>query len=522
MNKNNFSNLHSSLKSSFQAVGDDVKKLRKRDVILKQEIDEIKKHIPSITTRDEFFNYVKKVDEQIEKAVDVDLLTKTHNELSTSISDTKKELNNDIIGIKDRLTTYENDFKETIEHAKNEFSSKVDELKSELKKTENLKKEVKEVRNFKKELSELEKTYAKKKLVDDCFDEQDEIYELIENLEERMLRKKDVENFQKIVEDKLMKFNDQMKEVEDVSEKLNKKLKEIYEYEISLNKISETVDKVVSKLEKVSNDDKIKELHLMHNDSKQAMKSFEVKLNEVIDWTNNENEKAISKLVGSTYYAEESNVEDLEVEKIKTPQIVLTQPKSPTKKVDFKVTKDSSYKTDESSENKSFFRKIIDWFFEEVDDDEEIESELKDVKKVSSKPIEIKTTENDKKDTKLDKKDNESKKEVKHAKKDIKVSSKKVSSKKTDKKVKSEDKKDKKASLKDDKKSVDKKDDKKSVDKKSDIKTDEKVESEDKSADKKSDAEVKKGFFRKVVDWLLEEEDEESEDLKVTDPNKKE
>jgi hypothetical protein len=472
MNKKQMSSLHSSLKESFKAVKDDITKLKKRDVVLKDEISETKKHIPNLVTRDDFFGYVKKIDEQMEKAVGVESLKKAEEKLSQEISLLRTGFNSDLTGLKDRMDTSDSKFSADLDSMKKDFNAKIEDLKSELKKTDDLKKEVREVRSFKKQVADLEKTYAKKKQLDECFEEQDEIYDLIEELEEKVLKKKDVEAYQKLVDDKLRKYRDQMDEVERIADKFNLKLKEIDDSERQIKLLTETMEKVSSNVQKIDKSDKIKSLELNVKDGKNAIRAFEKKVNEVISIVNEDREQEISKMTADSFY-QEAEVEEIEAtEKIEFPKADV---KVPEPKI-FKAKKETVKETlvvpevseDSEEERKGFFGRIVDWFFEEVPEDEEDEVvEAKAEVKTEAKAEKPKSVKDDAKAPKETKKES-SKKETK----------------------KSEPKREAK-------------------------KEEPKVEDKEEPA---SEEPEKKGFFGRIVEWFLEEEEDDEEDL----PPKKE
>lgn len=405
MNKKQFANFHATLKTSFQAVKDDISKLKRRDNSLREDIEEIKKLLPTTLNRDEFFEYVRKMDDQMSKAIDLDTLTKTQDKLSQDIHTSNSELNADL---KELRTVHEKQHKDVM--------AKIEDIKSEMRKTEDLKREVREVRGFKKQVQDLEKTFAKKKLVDECFEEQDEIYDLIEELETRIIKKKDIEAYQKLVDDKLRKFRDQMNDSELVAEKLNKKLGDISDSERELRKLSDTLEKVSSRVDKIDKAEEIRNLNTKFKEQNKIMQTFEKKLNELVDVTNAERESAIARLAETPLYTKEE-LEEPKVEKIKKPEVRVPEP------VIFRAKKEAIAKEtpkieepEEGEERRGFFGRIVDWFFEEVPEEEELEEEKKAEPKKEAKTEvkkEVKAEKKPKKEEKKEPKEKEKKEEKK-------------------------------------------------------------------------------------------------------------
>ena len=498
MNKKQITNLHSTLKSSFKAVSDDITKLKKRDSALRTEIDDLKKIAPNTVSRDEFFEYIKKVDDQMNRAIDIDSLTKTEETLSRSISDVTKKFDSDVSELSSNVQSNKDEIVKRMDSMEKEFKKMFESIKSDMKKTEDLKKEVKEVRSFKKQVEDLERTFAKKKELDECFSEQDEIYDLIEDLESKILKKKDVEAFQKLVDDKLMKFKSQVNDVETVSEKLNAKMKDLDDYDRNISSLNDFSEKMTEKVAKIDKAEAIARLALKLKENAEVMKSFETKLNELVEIINKERDYEVEKMVESSYY-EDSEIEDIEPEKIEVPKIKLPEPKPlkikpapkiiiPETKKEVVKSKPTEIKIDldkakveefgEESKKKGLFGKIVDFFFEEVPESEEADSEPKKViieKKVSEKN-DVKT-EKVKVEIKSMKKEESKKVEKKEEPRESKKSEKKIESEAEPKK------------------------------------SEEHVIPVPKSSEHMAeDKPKKKGIFGRIVDWFLEDDEEDEMD----------
>ncbi|MFP4111612.1 MAG: hypothetical protein ACLFUO_01295 [Candidatus Woesearchaeota archaeon] len=507
MNTRQFANLHSTLKSSFGAVRDDITKLKKRDGTLKQELAEIRRNIANSVTRDEFFTYVKNLDEQIERSVDVATLNKTEAKIVQDFNTNFSSLNEDVTGLKDRFDTYHNEFNSRVESLEKDFSKQLDDIRSEMKKTEDLKKEVKEVKSFKKQVSDLEKTFAKKKSLDEAFQEQDEIYDLIEELENRVLKKKDIESYQKLVDDKLKKFRDQMNEVEIVAENLNRKLKDLDDYERDIRKLGDSFSKISMQMDKLDPSDKVASIGIQLKENRSVLNAFEKKLNEVVDITNEANESQVERMVSDEFY-KEGDIEELDYEEpepVKSDSIVLksTQRRSSDKE-EIRPLSDLLVRDEEPKERKGFFARIMNWFFEEVPEDEDeeksVSDKIEDKRSKKAEKDEIETVKTEKKSpekknySKIDKNDSSGKKVAKSYKES------KVSKDKPETEIKAEKKSETK------KESKSEEPEKKDISKKGPKGTEKEIRIE--TSEKTEEGERKRGFFGRIVDWFLEDEEE--------------
>ncbi|MDX1349547.1 MAG: S46 family peptidase, partial [Putridiphycobacter sp.] len=117
--------------------------------------------------------------------------------------------------------------------------------------------------------------------------------------------------------------------VEDVSERIDKKLKQINEHEIVISRLTKEMHVVSQKLDKLNQNERVRNLEIDHRDSKLAMKNFEAKMNEVIKMVNSDHEKVISNMASQKYY-QEGDVEEIKVAKVKARKE--TKPAKPKKK----------------------------------------------------------------------------------------------------------------------------------------------------------------------------------------------
>ncbi len=441
-------NLDKSLRKAFSAVARDVERLRGRDNIIREELVKLSDQLGNQVARDEFFKIIRRIDDELKKSITPEELEALEDKMLKSI----QKIADSPMKKADKV---QSEFK-LLKEENNSFRKEIDEefkiINDEFASTQDLKKEVKEVSKIKKSLLNLDDRYAQTKKLDVCFDEIDEIYDVIENLESSFIKNKELEKFKKEISNKLQKFDRRVKAAEDIEEELVKKTKSLYdiskdidklkqkhkeaEYEISkLDKTKQIEDlktslkkdldkldlrltgqkeatrdsnKTISRLEKNQNSLQeksieskthisevnlalLKEINRLENKiTKQSDKTKEIndKLNDIIKIINKDKEVKMKKssFGPKNYYEDESK--ELR-KKITTLESQVSKNK--------KSTKASSKETEVKNSGKTVWMKVVDWFTEEVDDENLIESNTKKLedktkKKETPKKTEKKTT----------------------------------------------------------------------------------------------------------------------------------
>lgn len=371
MNNPQRNNFNASLKNAFQAVAKDVSKLRKRDQTLKNQLLTLTEKLQKTVTRDEFFRIVRKFDEDLKETIDRDQLRSTEEQLKLAIKDMLelperniKKLAKEMDEIQDKskkqekslneeLKTMSKETSDSIKDIKKESSNKLKEIKNEFTKTENLKREVREVSSLKKALLNLDDKYAPKKKMENAFDEIDEIYDLVEQIEKKALFEQDLELYKKEVQKRLKKFNERIKDAEDLEEELVRKTKDIYTVEKHVDDVRKEQAVLNNRLKLLDNTTQIdnvqlgllKEINKLEtkvSSQREIIKELNIKINDVIKTMNKESSVNIRRTT----------------KKIETDTDRVVR-KQKIKKLEKKVPQ----------KQRTFWMKVVDWFTEEVEEE---------------------------------------------------------------------------------------------------------------------------------------------------------
>ena len=437
-------NLDKSLRKAFSSVARDVERLRGRDNVIREELNKLADQLGNQVARDEFFKIVRRIDDDLKKSITPEELEALEDKMLKSIQKIAESPAK-------KVDKIQSEFKNLEENNKN-FRKEIDEefkvINDEFASTQDLKKEVKEVSKIKKSLLNLDERYAQNKKLDTCFDEIDEIYDIIENIESAFIKEKELDKFKKEITDKLQKFDKRVKVAEEIEEELVKKTKSLYDIskdieglkakqketketiskldntkqieeldtslrkdlgklDLRLNGQKETIrelNKSITKLDKndTSMQDKIfenktyisevnlsilKEINKLDNKIiRQGEKTKEIndKLNDIIKIINKDNEIKLKKssLSSKNYYEDESKELKGKIKKLESQ--VSKQKKSTDK---------TKSQPEVKSSGKTVWMKVVDWFTEEVDDEEMIESKTKALEDKSRKKQENKKSE---------------------------------------------------------------------------------------------------------------------------------
>ncbi len=388
MNKGQLANLNASLKKAFSAVSSDISKLNKKNSKLHEELDTISRKVSSRITNDEFYKLIKHLEDELSEKVDRDLLKSSEEQIKLRAEEIISIPNKNIKIIESSIETLKANIKTTDKKKEQELKK----LQQEIKKSEQLKQEVKEVRNLKKYLLNLDKKFATKKKIETCFEEIDEVYDLIEELDTKSLRQTSLDSFKKEVNNKLKKFEKRVDDVEEIEEELHKKTKDIYSYEKKIESFKKEMIFLKQRIKVLENTPQIDykpqiektNVSLLHEINKidlkiinqnTYIKDIMQKMNELVKIVNNEIGQTIpiKKMYESKLSEEEHqtkkikakikriekkyNIEDLDVptpnknkrtSRNELPEMPLGEPKK-----------------------KSIWSRIADWFTEEIDEDEE-------------------------------------------------------------------------------------------------------------------------------------------------------
>ncbi len=383
MTTTQFTNLDRSLKQAFSAVSKDVNRLRKRDNLLREEIAKLSDHLSAYVSEDEFSKNIQRLDEAIRPLASGEDLALKAGQLKAEIEQEREIRQNDIVQITDKITSLLKKQKDT----EKDINSRIDSIRSEFKKTENLKHEVKEVREMKKALLNLDSMYASKKKLETSFEEIDEIYDLLEQLDKRSVKEDELNKFKKDVLSKVSKFDARIRDAEDAEDALARKVKDIYDVEKHVDAMDKTLMKTDSRvaeleqlprrlaalerdaasirgqMKKLDNSSQIEKtnLDLMREISKldtrltgqqESIKDINTKLNDVIKLFNKMSEVSVRKQPSPRSEKQESSRVQRKTQRLEREGSGKQQP-------------------EQAEEKKGLWTKILDWFTEEIDEEEE-------------------------------------------------------------------------------------------------------------------------------------------------------
>jgi uncharacterized coiled-coil protein SlyX len=392
---NQQSNLNTSLKQAFQAVANDIGKLRRRDQALKEQLSILNDKLQNVVSRDEFFRIVRKFDDDLKEMIDRDYLRGVEDQLKMTMRDMLelperdiKKITHELDEVQTRQKKHEKSLAEqlkamskessqSLKDMQKDASSRIKEIKNEFAKTENLKREVREVSSLKKALLTIDDTYASKKKLETAFDEIDEIYDLVEQIEKKALFDKDLDSYKKEVQRRLKKFDERIKDAEDLEEELVRKTKDIYTVEKHVDDVRKEQAVLANRMKLLDASKQIDSVHLTllkeinKLDTKIAsqreiMKELNMKLNDVIKTMNKQQPVPLRKTT--------KKVEKDTDRVIRKQQIQKLEKRSPEKK------------------QQTFWMKVVDWFTEEIDEPDEKKPTVRKSNKSAKK-----TTKNGKK-----------------------------------------------------------------------------------------------------------------------------
>lgn len=395
MNKAQFSSLNKSLKKSFSGVSNDITKLNKKNYLLNEELLKLHEKSNLKIAKDEFYRIIKKIDEDMKEFVHQDLIKSTEARIKQRAEELIEIPNNNIYKLDKKL----DDVKKEIKKADKENSTLVKEIRADFSKTENLKREVREVSKLKKSLLNQDNKYALKSKVDNCFEEIDEVYDLIEELEAKTINSVELEKFKKELTSKIKKFEGRIADAEDIEAELTKKIKDIYSVDKKVEVVKKEITNLKRQIKTVDNSAKIEKVNieLLKEVStldtriikqNEVIKNLNNKLNDVITLFNKQSTEQGSGFKLRKMYESKLTEEDEKVSKnikskvkraeasksssSKTPQAKTVKSKPvPAKKLAKTKTDDSILP--EGEPKKSIWIKVLDWFTEEVDEEEDEE-----------------------------------------------------------------------------------------------------------------------------------------------------
>ena len=389
MNSVQFSNLNKSLKKAFAGVSKDMSKLRKRDQVLKDELVKLVDKVGKKVTKDEFYRIIRKIDDDMKETVHRDQLKGAEERIRAMAHEIIEVPQKKVDKINKRLDQEKEETSEAFNKSKEDkkalekqINDKIKDIKDEFARTENLKKEVKDVMNIKKSLLNLDERYAGKAKMDTAFEEIDEIYDLVEELENNALRKDDPESVKKDLQKTPGKFETRIKDAEDAEDELHRKTKDIYDAEKNIEQIRKDVSVMQNRMKLLDNTaqiDKV-QVELMKEINKfdtrlvrqnETMKELNNKLNDIIKLVNKESSVPVRKFSEKRIVG---NVQE-ESEDIKT-RVKKLDKKQSSKYQGITNENTESTKPQETisqkpkKEKKGVLNKVVDWFTEEVEEDE--------------------------------------------------------------------------------------------------------------------------------------------------------
>ncbi len=369
MSTERISDLNKSLKSAFSSVAKDINRLRKRDNVLKEQLQEMKKKLESSAQKDQVETVSRRIEEGLKDVAYKDDVKATETRIRSivdealSIPDGRaKNLEESIRSVEEEIDTVEAGLKKNIKA-----------LKQELSKSEKVKKELKELDQLKKKVSSMEEKYPSKKSVDEIRNEMDEIYQLVETLEQTNASKDDMQKFSSKVTSKLKKFEEKLKDIEDTEEELTRKTKDIYEMEKSLDETRKEMDSLSDSIKKIKNskavDDvksslskEISKLDVRMTRQNESIRGINDKMNDIIKALNKEKEISIKQNIDKNLY--EDAQEKLEKKRPGRPK------KGSSRESASKPEKSKESPSGPSEDKKSLWKRMVDWLTEEVDEEE--------------------------------------------------------------------------------------------------------------------------------------------------------
>ena len=455
MNSVQLENLDKSLRKAFSSVARDVERLKGRDNIIREEVAKLADKLDGQVSKDDFYKIVQRIDETLKDSISSEDIKSIEDRILKS---TQKIVETPT----KKISSIEKDFKNLDDENKlfkKEIDEEIKSINEEFANTENLKKEVKEVSKIKKSLLNLDERYAQNKKLDTCFEEIDEIYDLVEGFEKRFTSYENLEKFKKEISEKLNKFEKRIRDAEDVENELIKKTKDIYSLEKNVEQLRKQQNVMEDNISNIDNKNEIEKLSIsidkdfskrdlkinaqkeliqeLKNQSKRFEKSVFDAENKFLNTKSEISEvnlallKEISKL--ETRLARESEqrremsdkLNDLiklvnKESEIKTRKLSTKaanyyedesrELKNKINKLEKKISKNKSIETTNSSiEQKTMWMKIVDWFTEDVDDsttnneNKKIQPAAKSKPKPVKKEITKRTTKNKTSDEELKK-----------------------------------------------------------------------------------------------------------------------